>query len=194
MCQTARSLDCFSLLIFKAQMFQLHLYKHAHIVLSILVLHCLALSLFSGSFKTEVRNNPSNRRNWCSLLTTFLSPLVMISIVQLYDVAVSCEIKNPTLNFFVSAYFPGSCYLFAASRTAYSHFSSARAATSRPPLRRRSPALTHLAPPSAMASIQGDAGPAGPRCSSAGTGCLRGCRRHRRDHLPVLTIGGGRWR
>jgi hypothetical protein len=72
--------------------------------MSILVLYCLALSLFSGSFNTEVRNNPSNRRNRRSLLTTFLSPLVMISVVQLYDVAVSREIEKSYLlqitNFF----------------------------------------------------------------------------------------------
>jgi hypothetical protein len=60
-----------------------------------------------------------------------------------------------------------------------------------PPLRRRSPALTHPA----MVSVQGDADPAGPRCSSAGTGGLRGCCRRRRAHLPtVITVGRGCWR
>jgi hypothetical protein len=46
----------------------------------------LALSLFSGSFKLEVvSNNPSGRRNWLALSTNFLSSLVMIAVVQLYD-------------------------------------------------------------------------------------------------------------
>jgi hypothetical protein len=63
------------------------------------------------------------------------------------------------------------------------------------PLRRRSPALTHPAPPSAMVSVQGNADLAGPRCSSAGTDCFRGRRHRLRDHVPpVLTVGRGRWR
>jgi hypothetical protein len=62
-------------------MFQLHLYNHAHILCH----SDLAISFFLGSFKHDVRNNPSIGRNWFTLLTTFLSSLVMISAVQLYD-------------------------------------------------------------------------------------------------------------
>jgi hypothetical protein len=63
-------------------MFQLHLYKHAHIVCH----SGLVLSLFSGSSKHDVvRNNPSIGRNWLTLLTMYLSSLVMISVVKLYD-------------------------------------------------------------------------------------------------------------
>jgi hypothetical protein len=92
--------------------------------MSILVLYCLALSLFSGSFKHEVvRNNPSSRRNWFTLLTTFFAGNNLISVVQLCDhVFVSWNRKampSPANWTFFSAYYPGSCYLFKAARTGH---------------------------------------------------------------------------
>jgi hypothetical protein len=177
-------------------MFQLHLYKHAHIVLSILVLHCLALSLFSGSFKTEVRNNPSNRRNWCSLLTTFLSPLVMISIVQLYDVAVSREIKKSYLKLFLFLLIFLAVATYSPRPEQPTHIPPAHA----PPLagrpcvaaRRRSPTprlIHHGQRPGRRGSgwasllVRGNQLP--PRSPPPSTGSPTSSSHHRRDRRPT---------